>query len=236
MISVAMAFYNGKKYMNEQVESILENIGPNDELVISVDSAQDGSDVILQEFLQNDSRIRIVEGPKQGVVKNFQNAIRHCRGEIIFLSDQDDVWRKNKTETVMKAFADPKVMAVVHNAEITDGHLNALGQTTFEWRSSGPGFWKNMKKNSYIGCCMAFRRNIMKKILPIPEKVWIHDQWIGLLAEQLGRVLFLEDVLLDYRRHEENVTGLKHGSMLSMMKKRYHMLMEINRRVRTWKK
>lgn len=73
-----------------------------------------------------------------------------------------------------------------------------------------------MKKNSYIGCCMAVRKEILKKVLPIPEKVWIHDQWIGLLAEQLGTVIFLEEPLLLYRRHGENVTELTHGTISSM--------------------
>ena len=74
-------------------------------------------------------------------------------------------------------------MAVVHDAQIVDEKLSSLDQTTFEWRNSGTGFWKNMKKNSYIGCCMAVRRSAMKRILPIPDDIWIHDQWIGLLSE-----------------------------------------------------
>ena len=82
---------------------------------------------------------------------------------------------------------------------------------------------------------MAFRRKIVPRILPIPENVWIHDQWIGLLSEQLGKVVFLEKPLLLYRRHGGNVTELTHGSMISMVKKRYHMLMEINHRVGEWK-
>lgn len=133
------------------------------------------------------------------------------------------------------AFEDPKVVAVVHNAQIVDESLLPSGETTFQWRNSGAGFWKNMKKNSYIGCCMAFRRKIVPRILPIPENVWIHDQWIGLLSEQLGKVVFLEKPLLLYRRHGGNVTELTHGSMISMVKKRYHMLMEINHRVGEWK-
>ena len=90
---------------------------------------------------------------------------------------------------IERVFEDPKVMAVVHDAQIVDEKLSSLDQTTFEWRNSGTGFWKNMKKNSYIGCCMAVRRSAMKRILPIPDDIWIHDQWIGLLSEQLGKVV-----------------------------------------------
>ena len=151
---------------------------------------------------------RIIKGPGKGVVKNFENAFKHCRGEIIFLSDQDDVWKKNKMREIERVFEDPKVIAVVHDAQIVDEKLSSLDQTTFEWRNSGTGFWKNMKKNSYIGCCMAVRRSAMKRILPIPDDIWIHDQWIGLLSEQLGKVVFLEEPLIYYRRHGGNVTEL----------------------------
>ena len=96
MKSVAMAFYNGAKYIDEQIRSILDNMAEDDELIISVDDASDGSETILKNWVQNDQRIRIIKGPGKGVVKNFENAIRHCKGEIIFLSDQDDVWKKIK--------------------------------------------------------------------------------------------------------------------------------------------
>ena len=234
MKSVAMAYYNGAKYIDEQIRSILANMEDTDELIISVDDASDGSETILQNWAKNDPRIRIIKGPGKGVVKNFENAFRHCRGDIIFLSDQDDVCKKNKMIKIQQAFEDPKVMAVVHDAQIVDEKLSSLNETTFEWRDSKAGFWKNMKKNSYIGCCMAVRRSALKRILPIPDNIWIHDQWIGLLAEQLGKVVFIEEPLIYYRRHGGNVTELTHGSITSMIKKRYHMIMEINRRVKEW--
>lgn len=234
MKSVAMAFYNGAKYIDEQITSILENMAADDELVISVDNASDGSDKMLENWAEKDERIRVIKGPGQGVVKNFENALRHCLGDIIFLSDQDDVWKKDKIRKVEKIFQNPKVTAVVHNAEIVDENLSSLGETTFQWRDSGVGFWKNMKKNSYIGCCMAVRRSVLKRILPIPDDIWIHDQWIGLLSEQLGKVVFFEEPLIYYRRHGGNVTELTHGSITSMIKKRYHMIMGINHRVKEW--
>lgn len=236
MKSVAMAFYNGAKYIDEQIRSILENMGEEDELVISVDDASDGSEELLKNWTKTDQRIHVIQGPGKGVVKNFENAMKHCHGDIIFLSDQDDVWKKDKIKKIEKIFEDSKVTAVVHNAEIVDENLSPLGETTFQWRDSGVGFWKNMKKNSYIGCCMAVRRSVLKRILPIPDNIWIHDQWIGLLSEQLGKVVFLEEPLIDYRRHGGNVTELTHGSITSMIKKRYHMIMEINHRVKEWSK
>ena len=149
MKSVAMAFYNGKKYIKEQVNSILDNLEINDELIISIDDDSDGSKEILEKLALEDPRIRLVKGPGKGVVKNFQNAIRECRGEIIFLADQDDVWKDHKVARIEKIFEDPKVTAVVHNAEIVDGALHPVGQTTFQWRNSGTGFFKNIKEFLY---------------------------------------------------------------------------------------
>ena len=79
MKSVAMAFYNGAKYIDEQIRSILDNMAEDDELIISVDDASDGSETILKNWVQNDQRIRIIKGPGKGVVKNFENATRHCK-------------------------------------------------------------------------------------------------------------------------------------------------------------
>ena len=101
MVSVAMAFYNGKTYIEEQIDSILRNLKEKDELVISVDDASDGSDQILKKRAQADMRIRVVKGPGNGVVPNFQNALQHCRGDIIFIADQDDVWKEKKVSKVL---------------------------------------------------------------------------------------------------------------------------------------
>ena len=131
MKSVAMAFYNGAKYIDEQIRSILDNMEETDELIISVDDASDGSEAILEDWARNDQRIRIIKGPGKGVVKNFENAFKHCRGEIIFLSDQDDVWKKNKMREIERVFEDPKVMAVVHDAQIVDEKLSSLNYFFF---------------------------------------------------------------------------------------------------------
>ena len=102
-VSVAMASFNGEKYISTQIKTILENLTENDELVISDDGSTDGTRRIIEGF--NDSRIRLLEGPKQGVKKNFENAIRNCSGKYIFLSDQDDVWMCGKRASATCATA-----------------------------------------------------------------------------------------------------------------------------------
>lgn len=224
-ISVALAYYNGGKYIEEQLASILSQLETEDEVVISIDGATDGSMELLEALAAADSRIRLIEGPGKGVVKNFENAISACQGEYIFLSDQDDRWRSNKVEKVLKAFEKNSVDVILHNAAMVDGEGNALDEPTlFELRGSKTGLLKNVIKNSYVGCCMAFRRELCDLILPIPEDMYMHDYWIGTAGELSAGTGLLKECLIDYRRHGDNVTEMTHGSMMFMIKKRLNIL------------
>lgn len=224
-ISVAMAYYNGKKYISEQMESILCQLGAEDEVVVSIDGASDGSDELLKQWAKEDRRIRLTEGPGQGVVRNFEHAIRCCGGDVIFLSDQDDIWEKNKVKKVLWAFEKSGAAAVLHNALIVDADGNPVdGPDLFTLRNSSTGIIKNLMKNSYVGCCMAFRRELMPVILPVPEKMYMHDYWIGTAAKLTGRVALIKEPLLRYRRHGGNVTEMTHGSLKYMIIKRLNIL------------
>ncbi len=225
-ISVVLPYYNGGRYITEQMESILGQLGERDEVLVSVDQAIDGSMTVLERYARSDKRVRLLRGPGKGVVKNIQYAMRAASGEIIFLSDQDDVWLDKKVEKVMKAFSNPDVSAVLHNAEIVDENLRKTGQTTFEWRESRPGFLKNFLKNSYIGACMAFRSELKEYIFPIPDKIFMHDYWIGARAEEVGKVVLIREPLLLYRRHSSNVTALEHEDIGFMIRKRFYILTE----------
>lgn len=225
-VSVVLPYYNGGKYIKEQLDSILKQLGSMDEVIVSIDRAMDGSMEVLKQYAKVDKRVRLLQGPQRGVVKNIQYAAKAASGDIIFMSDQDDVWLDHKVEKVMEAFSHPNIVAVLHNAQIVDENLKKTGQTTFEWRDSKPGFLKNFFKNSYIGACMAFRSELKKYIFPIPKKIFMHDYWIGARAEEVGEVAFLEEPLLLYRRHSSNVTALEHDNVRFMVRKRFYILVE----------
>lgn len=231
-ISVVLPYYNGGMYIQEQLDSILKQLGSEDEVIVSVDQAADGSMELLKQYEQKDGRIVLVKGPGAGVVKNVQYATRKASGDVIFLSDQDDVWLDGKVEKVMKAFENPRVVAVLHNAYIVDEALEKTGQTTFQWRKSKSGALKNFWKNSYIGACMAFRSKLKRYAFPIPENIFMHDYWIGVRAEDIGEVTLLQEPLLLYRRHSSNVTALTHDNICSMIRKRFFILTETAK----WKK
>ena len=229
-ISVAMASYNGQKYIKEQVVSILENLGKDDELVISDDGSTDSTKEILKGI--KDKRIILIDGPRQGTKQNCANAIMHCDGDVIFLADQDDIWNKNKVKKVLDVFEKTNCSLVIHDCEIFD---SASGKTIeksfFAWRKSHIGIIKNIWKNSYIGCCMAFRSEMKKYFLPIPECVKMHDQWIGVICEKYGKNIFLPEVLLKYRRHDNNQVGTKHDGIGKMVKNRLNFIREYRKRI-----
>jgi glycosyltransferase involved in cell wall biosynthesis len=226
-ISVALAAYNGALYIRQQLDSILDNLAAEDEIVISDDGSTDGTLAILEEYRARDTRIRLLKGPGEGVIANFEHAISGCRGDYIFLADQDDLWMPDKVEKVMQVFADPKVFLVIHDAKVMNADLSkTLMESFFAYRGSKPGVWSNLLKNRYMGCCMAFRRELVPKILPIPRDIPMHDQWIGLVSDHFyGNSVFLHDALLYYRRHADAVSDFAHNTAAVMLRNRvkiYH--------------
>ncbi len=220
MISVALAAYKGEKYIEQQLLSILPQLSHEDEIIVSDDRPGGMTEKIVRRIAQQDSRVIYVEGKSRGVVANFVNAIRHCKGDYIFLCDQDDVWLPDKVRRVCEAF-DEGYDLVLHNAYVTDGNLNITDYSFFEKRGSRKGIIRNIVKNSYMGCCMAFDRRLLKKIMPIPASIPMHDQWIGLMGEIYGKVKLIDLPLIYYRVHGGNVTGGKTSSSQKLQWRRY---------------
>lgn len=227
-ISVAMATYNGEKYIKEQLDSILHQLGKNDELVISDDGSTDGTLSILASY--SDSRIKIFKGPGLGVKQNFANAIEKCNGRYIFLADQDDIWIDDKVNKILRVFEKEKCSCVIHDAIVFNSNNGEIITDSFyKLRKSKNGVIKNIWKNSYIGCCMAFDSKMKNKILPIPNDIEMHDQWIGLLNDKYGKNIFIDDKLLKYRRHNDNVSSLSHHKLSKMIRNRIIIIKKIMR-------
>jgi glycosyltransferase involved in cell wall biosynthesis len=203
MISVCLASYNGALYIEEQVASILVQLGPGDELIVSDDGSLDSTVSLILGF--NDSRVKLVNDPKKlGVIHNFERAIKASTGEIIFLSDQDDVWLPGKVDECLMALKSN--VLVVTDCRVVDADLKLIHDSFFSFRGSKPGIINNIFRNSYLGCCMAFRRDLLEVALPFPLGVPMHDMWLGLLAETIGSVSFLSTPFLLFRRHGRNAS------------------------------
>lgn len=208
MISVVIAAYNGGEYIAQQLSSVLPQLGESDEVVISDDLPSGSTAQAVRPFLETDKRVKYINGPGKGVIKNFENAINYASGDYIFLCDQDDVWLEGKVSAVMESFKSG-ASVVMHDAYITDGNLNIIENSLFQKNGVGLGCVKNIIKNTYTGCCMAFDSNLKKFILPFPDAIPMHDQWIGLIGEKTGKVALIDKPYIYYRRHDGTATGGK---------------------------
>jgi len=201
-----MATFNGAEFLSEQIESILVQLGPDDELIISDDGSVDETLPVISTF--HDKRIRkVLNNGMAGYSSNFCNAIDHAKGDIIFLSDQDDVWMPNKVKSCLMHL--DNVDFVVHDAMVVDSNLVDLGYSYFNYRKVKKGFFNNFIKIGYLGCCMAFRREVLFRSNPMPLKpgVITHDSWLTLIAELYYKVAIIDESLIMYRRHSNNVSN-----------------------------
>ena len=214
--SVCIASYNGEKYIKEQITSILLQLQDNDELIISDDSSTDNTLEIIESF--NDPRIVVFKDQIfHSHVYNFEHALKHAKGDYFFLADQDDIWVPNKLETMLTLLE--KYDLVLSDAIVIDENEHILFNSFFTFNHSQKGLFKNLYKNSYLGCCMGFNRQLLEIALPFPKDINMHDWWIGLIAEMYGTVYFSNEKLIKYRRHENALTPIDRKSKNSFLKK-----------------
>lgn len=220
-----MATYNGAKYIHNQLESIIKQLNKDDEIIISDDSSTDNTIEIVQSF--NDNRIKLYQDQKfKNPITNFENAIKLAKGEIIFLSDQDDIWHDLKVEKMMCALKNAD-MAVCDCSFINDNNDITL-ISYFKLVKSSPGVLRNLKKNTYFGCCMAFRKCILKKAMPFPKDIPMHDIWLGFVSDLFFNATFINESLTYYRKHNNNASiaseVTSNLSLLTKLKFRYNVV------------
>ena len=233
-ISVCMATYNGEKYLKHQVDSILKQLSLKDELIISDDGSSDSTLKILEAY--TDDRIKIYRSNSKNVIFNFENALKKVSGDIVVLSDQDDIWKTNKIDVLVRELK--KHTLVFSNALVFESDDVEAGSLLYREKNN-TGFFKNLWKNRYIGATMAFRSELLQLALPFPKNIPMHDMWLGLLAEVNGTTGYINEPLIYYRRHAENVstTGRKSSSsLLQKIKFRLSILFLLCNRSLRWSK
>jgi len=230
MISVCIATYNGEHYIQEQLDSILPQLTNGDEVIISDDSSTDRTIEIIKNY--HSPYITLLENQTfKSPTYNFENALKHAKNERIFLADQDDVWEDNKV-TIMLNYLQTYDL-VISDASIVNEKGQELEPSFFVLNHSKSGLIQNLMKNSYIGCTMAFNRNILSHALPFPKNIPMHDWWIGVIAELFGSVYFCKTSLTRYRRHHTNVSASADQSPYSFytkLKMRYVMALNLIKR------
>ena len=222
-ISVAMTTYNGALYVREQLDSILAQTRMPDEVIVCDDQSSDGTLELLKEYsarapvpmtvVRNEQRL--------GSTKNFEQAIRLCSGDVIALSDQDDVWRPHKLAVIESTFAaDPDLGVVITNADLIDKQGAEIrgdlwSRFMFD-KSLQEAMSGSQRYDLLLGWCfatgatMAFRSRFNAVILPIPSEAptFVHDRWIAVTIAAAGRFAIIPERLIAYRLHPAQQLGV----------------------------
>jgi glycosyltransferase involved in cell wall biosynthesis len=228
-----MATYNGEKYIKEQLDSILCQLGEDDEVIVSDDGSNDNTVELIKSY--SDDRIKVYSNTKEkGYTRNFENALEKATGEVIFLSDQDDVWVKTKVKRMLTYLNEYDF--VVSDNTIVDENLTPLHKSHFELYKTQEGFVQNLFLPRYVGACMAFKKEVLNKSLPFPSnaKLCAHDYWISLIAELYFKAYKLNEPMILYRRHSSNAStgGKKSKNSLShKLKVRIYTMLHLLKRM-----
>ncbi|WP_432697803.1 glycosyltransferase [Marinobacterium sp. YM272] len=202
-ISIAMAVYNGQNYIENQLESFLDQTVLPDELVITDDCSSDQTEEIVKKFSEAApfDVLLFRNSRRLGYCGNFNAALTKTTGDLVFLSDQDDVWFPDKIEYMLNvAENNPDALLMMNNALLTDKTLNHNGLTKIgQIRSAGFDM-----RSFVMGCCCVVRRELLDLSTPIPEGVEAHDKWLVWFADGLNAKIVDEKILQYYRRHETN--------------------------------
>lgn len=203
-VSVIMASYNGELFIKQQIDSIVKQLSSNDELIISDDGSTDNTLKIINYFTEKYENVKLVRGPCKGVAKNFENAFKYCKNDIVVFSDQDDIWRPEKIRNIKKSFDETNKNVLLHDAVFFDVSNPADYKYLFNERPPKHGVIPNILKNSFYGCCMAFKRDFLNKYIPFPKNIIAYDQYLGLCAEKEHTLFFLPKILIKHRYHKSN--------------------------------
>jgi hypothetical protein len=224
-VSVALGTHSGERFLGAQLASILEQSYPVHEIVLSDDASMDGT-VALAERIVDDHRaaggrveLRVLRNrPALGVTRNFEQALRAAAGDLVALSDQDDVWRPDRVSRAVEAFAArPAVQLVASDATLIDAVGADLGTTLFatlglddalRGRLDGPEAYDELlHRNLLTGATVMVRRELIERAAPFPGS-WVHDEWLAMVASVTGGLAVLPDRLIGYRQHGANQIGV----------------------------
>lgn len=228
-ISVALCTYNGERFIAQQIESILAQSMPVDEIVLGDDASSDNTVQIVEELVGRTNIDLMVRrhNPGLGVRGNFADAISATTGDVIILCDQDDVWHRDKVEKLVEALGDKEL--VHSDARLVDAEGNPKGSALLEelnvsaWEKrnlvDGDALAVLLKRNLVTGATAAVKGEFARSIMPVPDG-WIHDEWLAFIAAFDRQLVLLPEALTDYRQHENNQIGAKKEPLSVQIKRK----------------
>lgn len=230
-VSVALATYNGERFIREQLESIKRQTILPTEIVISDDNSKDQTLAIVSEVLSPEwsskagVTLTVLRNTRAlGPGPNFEQAIMACSGDFIVLADQDDLWHDNKVEVLLKAFEEhPQALLIHSDADLVDASGRSLGMTLShgidfavwerEQLASGHSLPAFIKRNLATGATIMFKRELAEFAFPLPQGD-LHDGRLAIVASLLDAVRFVPEPLIDYRQHDNNQIGGKRPGLV----------------------
>ena len=227
-ISVVMATYNGARFVELQLRSILLQLDAQDEIVVVDDASSDDTRARITAL--GDSRIAVHANPlNRGVLATFERALRLARHDVIFLADQDDVWLPDKRRTLCEALAAaPDATLALSDAQVIDDNGTITAASFMAIRDGFHGsLAATLLKNRYLGCAMAIRRALLDVALPFPADVPMHDMWLGAINTRVGEVVYIDRPLMQYRRHSGNVSPAQRQKLTQMLRWRWRLLKHV---------
>ncbi len=206
-VSIALCTYNGARYLREQLDSLLSQSHPNIEIVATDDASQDESQKVLHHYASLDSRVSVVTNSKRlGFSSNFSATLQRCSGSYICPCDQDDIWHPDKITRLLKAIQG-------HDLVYCDSAMvNSEGVSLNRRLSQDRGMYSGrdpltfLLTNCISGHAMLFRRSLLDRAKPFPSGIY-YDWWISIVAATGNGVLYVDEPLVYFRRHQSTVTS-----------------------------
>lgn len=216
-ISIVLAVHNGSRFLREQLDSLLRQTLPFSELILCDDDSEDGSAEILEAYARRDARIRLIRNrPALGLSGNFERGLREASGAYLALCDQDDLWHPRKLERQMAAMrrarAEGRRGILVHSdLRLIDEAGNEIAPSYFARRAyrfpRNRAVGRLLGQGGVMGNTILMDRELLERALPFPPGLKYHDYWLGIIAELFGTRVTLEEALVDYRIHRDNLSA-----------------------------
>lgn len=208
LVSIALCTYNGSEYLPVQLDSILNQSYENTEIVIVDDRSSDSTFELLSSYRSKfPEKIRLYRNEENlGFVRNFEKAISLCYGDLIALSDQDDIWDCDKIGVQVEGIKDS--VLIYHDSLLVNENGASLNKSISNLKNmySGGSPLPFLFNNCVSGHSILMKKELLEEILPFPQEIF-YDWWIAFKATQVGTITYIDKALVHYRQHENTITS-----------------------------